>query len=137
MRRFINGKWTSRRAWGDSRRALSSYVRVWDENDKSIGGIFPFVDDGGDRSDLVTDTFKFSSSTITVKVLNRKQNLDVYVPCFKNGKLVGEPQMLVFDGSLENDEGTLTIDKPFDTILIEVTNDDAGNVAEVQIEVYA
>ena len=55
MRRFINGKWTSRRAWGDSRRALSSYVRVWDENDKSICGVLPLYDIGGERWWLTTD----------------------------------------------------------------------------------
>lgn len=137
MRRFINGKWTSRRAWGDSRRALSSYVRVWDENDKSVdGGVLPLYDAGVNRGTLTTDEFEFHS-TITVKVLNRKQNLDVSVTYLENGKVVAE-RMLVFDGSIPNDEAEFVSedDKPFDSAKISVEDDDGNAVGEVQLEVY-
>ena len=138
MRRFINGKWTSRRAWGaSSRRALSSYVRVWDENDKSVGGVLPLYDAGVGRGTLTTDKFKFYS-TITVKVHNRKQNLDVYVTYLKNGEVVAEP-VLSFDGSIPNDEAEFVLesDEPFDSAKISVEDDDGNPVGEVQLDVYA
>lgn len=133
MRRFINGKWTSRRAWGDSRRALSSYVRVWDENDKSVGGVLPLYDM---RWYLTTDKFKFYDF-VTVKVLNRKQNLDVYVTYLRNGKKIAEP-MIVFDGSIPNDEAKFeyTGEMP-DSVVISVEDDDGIPVGEVQLEAYA
>lgn len=137
MRRFINGKWTSRRAWGaSSRRALSSYVRVWDENDKNIGGVLPLYDAGVNRGTLTTDEFKFHS-TITVRVLNRKQNLKVYVTYLKNGKVVAKP-MRVFDGSLPNDETEIGTedDVSCDSVKISVEDDDGNPVGEVQLDVY-
>lgn len=136
MRRFINGKWTSRRAWGDSRRALSSYVRVWNEDDKSVGGVLPLYDKGVNRGTLTTDEFKFHSY-ITVKVLNRKQNLDVTVTYLKNGKVVAEP-MLVFDGSIPNDEAEFIPEsgETPDSAKISVEDDDGNPVGEVQLDVY-
>lgn len=135
MRRFINGKWTSRRAWGDSRRALSSYVRVWDENNKSVGGVLPLYDAGVNRGTLTTDKFKFYS-TITVKVHNRKQNLDVSVTYFKNGEVIADT-LLSFDGSIPNDEAEFeyTGDKP-DSVIISVEDDDGNPVGEVQLDAY-
>ena len=135
MRRFINGKWTSRRAWGDSRRALSSYVRVWDEKNKSVGGVLPLYDAGVNRGTLTTGKFKFYS-TITVKVHNRKQNLDVSVTYLKNGKVIADT-LLSFDGSIPNDEAEFeyTGDKP-DSVIISVEDSDGNPVGEVQLDAY-
>ena len=84
---------------------------------------------------MTTDKFKFYS-TITVKVLNRKQNLDVTVTYLKNGKKIAEP-MLVFDGSIPNDEAEFeyTGDKP-DSVIISVEDDDGNPVGEVQLNAY-
>lgn len=135
MRRFINGKWTSRRAWGDSRRALSSYVRVWDENNKNVCGVLPLYDAGVNRGTLTTGKFKFYS-TITVKVLNRKQNLDVYATYLKKGEVIADT-LLSFDGSIPNDEAEFeyTGDKP-DSVIISVEDSDGNPVGEVQLDAY-